>query len=364
MSGSPFRLRALPRTRTPRWLPAAVLLASLAAGLAAIGVVFAVGGVNPFYALARIFAGSFGSTYGLGETVTKAIPLILIGSGLAMAFRGKFWNIGAEGQLLAGATAATWVGLNVHLPGAPLVALMFLAGFAAGAAWGMLLAVLKSRFGVNEVISSLMLNYIAYELITLLVVGPWKGKAQQGFPYTDNFAAAVNLGVLPGTRIHAVTLGIALAAAVLLAVLLRATRFGYELRVAGENAEAARYAGINFLGLSLLVMAVSGGVAGLAGVGEVAGIHRHLTYPQAISAGYGFTAIIVAWLAKLNPLGAIASGFFFAGVLVGGDAIQVSLRLPAATVQVFNGMLLFCLIGGDFFLRNRVVLQRVRRESA
>ena len=362
--GLPFRLRALPRTHTPRWLPAAVLVGSLAAGLAAIGIVFAAVGVNPFYAFRRIFSGSFGSMYGLGETVTKAIPLILIGSGLALAFRGKFWNIGAEGQLLAGATAATWVGLNVSLPGPLLVGLMFLAGFAGGAAWGMLLAALKSRFGVNEVISSLMLNYVAYELITLLVVGPWKGKAQQGFPYTDNFPAAVNLGLLPGTRIHLVTLGVALAAALVLAVLLRATRFGYELRVAGENREAARYAGIDFMGLTLLMMAVSGGVAGLAGVGEVAGIHGHLTYPQAISAGYGFTAVIVAWLAKLNPLAAVASGFFFAGVLVGGDAIQVSLRLPAATVQVFNGMLLFCLIGGDFFLHNRVVVRWEARQRA
>lgn len=356
-----WRLRSVPRLSAPAWLPAAVLVASLAAGLAAVGVVFAASGVNPAYALYRIFAGSFGSVYGLGETATKAIPLILIGSGLALAFRGRFWNIGAEGQLLAGATAATWIGLNAHLPGPLLVALMFAAGGLAGALWGMILAALKARFAVNEVISSLMLNYIAYELITLLVVGPWRGKGQQGFPYTDNLPPAVSLGLIPGTRIHTVTLALAVAAALCLYVLLRATRFGYELRVAGENREAARYAGIDFLSLSLLLMAVSGGVAGLAGVGEVAGIHRHLTYPQSISAGYGFTAIIVAWLGKLSPLGVVASGFFYAGILVGGDAIQVSLRLPAATVQVFNGMLLFCLIGGDYFLHNRLTLHRPQR---
>ena len=310
--------------------------------------------MNPFYALGKIFAGSFGSSFGLGETVTKAIPLILIGSGLALAFRAKVWNIGAEGQLRAGATVATWIGLNVHLPGPLLIALMFAAGFAAGAAWGTLLALLKSRFGVNEVISSLMLNYIAYELITLLITGPWKGKTQHGFPYTDDLSPAASLWLIPGTRIHALTLALALAAAALLFVFLRATRFGYELRVMGENPEAARYAGINFLGVSLVMMAVSGGVAGLAGVGEVAAIHHHLSYPTAISSGYGYTAIIVAWLAKLNPLAAIASGLFFAGILVGGDAIQVSLGLPAATVQVFNGMLLVFLIGGNFFLANRV----------
>ena len=349
-----LRIRVLPRTHAPRGFSLLVLVASVVAGLAAVGVVFAASGVNPFYALGKIFAGSFGSSFGLGETVTKAIPLILIGSGLALAFRAKFWNIGAEGQLLAGATVATWIGLNVHLPGPLLIALMFAAGFAAGAAWGTLLALLKSRFGVNEVISSLMLNYIAYELITLLITGPWKGKTQHGFPYTDDLSPAASLWLIPGTRIHALTLALALTAAVLLFVFLRATRFGYELRVMGENPEAARYAGINFLGVSLVMMAVSGGVAGLAGVGEVAAIHHHLSYPTAISSGYGYTAIIVAWLAKLNPLAAIASGLFFAGILVGGDAIQVSLGLPAATVQVFNGMLLVFLIGGNFFLANRV----------
>jgi simple sugar transport system permease protein len=126
----------------------------------------------------------------------------------------------------------------------------------------------------------------------------------------------------------------------------------------GENQEAARYAGINGLGVSILMMLVSGGVAGLAGVGEVAAIHHHLSYPTAISSGYGFTAIIVAWLARLNPLAAVASGLFFAGILVGGDAIQVSLGLPAATVQVFNGMLLVCLIAGNFFLAHRLEVKR------
>ncbi len=234
---SPFRLSVLPRERESRGLAVLVLVGSLVAGLLAICVVFAASGVDPFYALYRIFSGSFGSVYGLGETVTKAIPLILIGAGLAFVFRAKFWNIGAEGQLLAGATAATWIGLNVHLPGTLLVALMFLAGFAAGAAWGALLALLKARFGVNEVISSLMLNYIAYELITLLITGPWKGPTQHGFPYTDDLSRAASLAVLPGTRIHYVTLAArargrrgALAAAAVEPSRLRAARARREPR--------------------------------------------------------------------------------------------------------------------------------------
>lgn len=349
----PYRLE--PRREVSTALSLLVLAGSLAAGLLAVAIVFIASGANPLYALSRIFMGSFGSVYGLGETLTKAIPLILIGSGLALAFRGKFWNIGAEGQLLAGAAAATWMGLNVHLPAALIVPLMFLAGFAAGALWGLVAAVLKARFGVNEVISTLMMNYIAFELITLLVTGPWKGTSQLGFPYTDNLPRAAMLWVIPSTRIHLLTLILALVSAGALFFILRSTRFGYELRVLGENPEAARYAGIDFMKVSLLIMLVSGGLAGVAGVGEVAGIHHRLAFPQTISSGYGFTGVIVAWLGKLNPLAAVVSGLFFAGILVGGDSIQVSLGLPAATVQVFNGMLLFFLIGGDFFLKNRVV---------
>jgi ABC-type uncharacterized transport system permease subunit len=341
-------------------LLAVVLVLSVLAGFAAVGVLFAARGVNPFYALWKIIGGSFFSLFGLTETVTKAIPLILIGAGLTLAFRAKFWNIGAESQLLLGAIASTWVGLQwgARLPAMALIPLMFLAGFLAGALWGIIPAVLKVRFGVNEVISTLMLNYVAAELLTLLIVGPWKGSTQQGFPYTDDLQGAAVLSLIGATRIHYPTLIVAVAAALILFVLVYSTRFGYELRVVGENPEAARYAGINFLRVTLILMVFSGGLAGLAGVGEAAGVHHHLTYPSVISAGYGFTAIIVAWLAKLNPAASILSAFFFAGILVGGDAIQISLGLPAATVQVFNGVLLFFLIMGDYFLANRLRLVR------
>jgi simple sugar transport system permease protein len=345
-------------------LQAAVLVLSVLVGFAAVGVLFAARGVNPFFALWKIIGGSFFSLFGLTETVTKAIPLILIGAGLTLAFRAKFWNIGAESQLLMGAIAGTWVGLqwSARLPAAALIPLMFLTGFLAGALWGIIPAVLKVRFGVNEVISTLMLNYVAAELLTLLIVGPWKGSTQQGFPYTDDLQGAAVLPLIGATRIHYPTLIVAVAAALILFVLVYSTRFGYELRVVGENPDAARYAGIDFLRVTLILMVLSGGLAGLAGVGEAAGVHHHLTYPSVISAGYGFTAIIVAWLAKLNPAASILSAFFFAGILVGGDAIQISLGLPAATVQVFNGVLLFFLIMGDYFLANR--LRLVRRTEA
>ncbi len=332
---------------------------SLAAGLLAISLTFMVFGVNPLFALAKIFSGSFGSFYGIKETITKAIPLILIGSGLALAFRAKFWNIGAESQLLMGAIFGTWVGLNwgPHLPSAAIVPLMFLAGFIGGAIWGLIPAILKIKFSINEVISTLMMNYICNEFMTLLVVGPWRGKTKFGFPYTDDLPASATLSLIPGSRIHYATLLIAIITVVVLGILVYKTRFGYEVRVIGENPEAARYSGIDFFKTTLVIMAISGGVAGLAGVGEAAGIHHYLSYPASISSGYGFTAIIVAWLAKLNPFYVILSAFFFAGILVGGDAIQISLGLPAATVHIFNGTLLIFLIMGDFFLKNQVRLQ-------
>lgn len=333
-----------------------ILILSLVAGLAAIGIIFLAKGVNPFFAIYKIFSSSFGSSYGIMETITKSIPLILIATGLTVAYRGKFWNIGAESQLLAGAAAATWIAINwaQYLPGWFAILLMFGAGFIAGALWGIVPAILKVRFGINEVISTLMLNYVGAEFIKMLVIGPWKGATQFGFPYTDKFSESVQLSIISGTRVHYLTLIIAFVAAVVVFILLFRTRFGYEVRVVGENQEAAKYAGIDFFKITLLMMVISGGLAGVAGVGEVAGLHHLLTYPETISSGYGFTAIIVAWLSRLNPLATIVSGFFFAGILVGGDAIQISLNLPQATVDVFNGVILIFLIMGEYFQNNKI----------
>jgi simple sugar transport system permease protein len=336
------------------------LVFSLAAGLVTISVIFLIFGVNPLFALMKIFGDSFGSLYGLKETVTKAIPLILIGGGLALAFRCKFWNIGAESQLLMGAIFSTWVGLNwgPHLPAYVVVPLMFLAGFIGGAFWGLIPAILKVRFSINEVISTLMLNYICIEFMTLLIVGPWKGKTKYGFPYTDDLPLSATLSLIPGSRIHYATLIVAILSVAVLGLAVMKTRFGYEVRVIGENPHAAKYSGIDFFKTTLIVMAISGGLAGMAGVGESAGIHRHLSYPENISSGYGYTGIIVAWLAKLNPFYVVISAIFFAGILVGGDAIQISLGLPAATVQIFNGTLLIFLIMGEFFLNNKVSIRK------
>jgi len=332
---------------------------SLLAGLVVISIIFLIVGANPIYAITEIFSGSFGSFYGFKETITKAIPLILIGTGLTLAFRAKFWNIGAEGQLLMGAIFSTWVGLSFGetLPPYVIVPMIFIAGFIGGALWGIIPAILKIKYSINEVISTLMLNYICAEFLTMLIVGPWKGNTRFGFPGTNNLPDSAILSLMPGSRIHYATLILAIICAIVLCIVVYKTRFGYEARVVGENPDAGKYAGINFLKTTLVLMAISGGLAGLAGVGEVAGIHHYLGYPASVSSGYGFTAIIVAWLAKLNPLYAIVSGIFFAGILVGGDAIQISLGLPAATVEIVNGTLLICLIMGDYFLKNKITIR-------
>ncbi len=339
------------------------MMLALTAGLVAIGVIFFLCGVNPLFAFKKIFSGSFGSLYGFKETITKAIPLMLIGGGLALAFKAKFWNIGAESQLLMGAIFGTWVGLNwgPSLSPIAIVPLMFMAGFIGGALWGLIPAIFKLRFAINEVISTLMLNYICAEFLTLLIVGPWKSKKKFGFPYTDDLPDSAILSLFPGSRIHVVTLILALVALIALTLVIYKIRFGYEVRVIGENPDAAKYAGIDFTRTTLFVMIISGGMAGMAGVGEVAGIHHYLSYPDSISSGYGFTAIIVAWLAKLNPVYVIFSGLFFAGVLVGGDAIQISLGLPAATVAIFNGTMLIFLIMGEFFTKNKIRIRSGER---
>jgi general nucleoside transport system permease protein len=361
-----MQITVLPRERCPASLNLFILIGSLLAGLLAISVVFALNRVNPAVAIFSIFKGSFGSLYGVKETITKAIPLILIGSGLAIAYKAKFWNIGAESQLLAGAVVATWVGLNwgPHLPAIVLVPLMFLSAFLGGALWGIVPAVLKIRFGINEVISTLMLNYIAFEFVKFLVVGPWKGTTKGGYPYTDDLPAAAILKQIPYSRISPVLLILAVAGALILGWLVYRSRFGYEIRVIGENAHAARYAGINFFRTSVLLMAISGGMAGLAGAGQLMSIHHYLSYPESLSAGYGFTAIIVAWLARLNPAYTVVSALFFAGIIVGGDAIQISMGMPAATVDVFNGMILVFLIMGDFFISHRVRIRLGRSVDA
>ena len=353
------------RLVTPRRVMLTVPVLSIVLALLAIAFVFIEYGVDPLYAYTEIFVGSFGSVYGLSETIVKAIPLILCGLGLTVAFKALVWNIGAEGQLLLGAIAATGIALYAFPDAPPMVVIpsMFATGFLSGALWGVIPAILKAKLRANEVITTLMMNYIASNLVDYLVYGPWKGLKEWGFPYTDKFSPSAWLPVLPplvpgmSHRIHYPTLILALTLAVVIYALVMKTKLGYEIRVTGENPDAAKYAGMSYFKTIVLAMLISGGIAGLAGVGEVAGVHYRLRYARGISPGYGFIAIIVAWLGRLNPLAIIPSSLLFGGLLVGGDAIQVSLGLPVAAIGIFNGVILFFVVGAELLMRYKITLQ-------
>jgi simple sugar transport system permease protein len=352
------RLQVERRLHTSRLISTLALVVSLLLALLAIGLVFSSLGVDPVYAYQRILRGGFGSLYGLSESLAKSIPLLLTGAGLALAFRARVYNIGAEGQLLLGAIVGGGIALNFgHWPRGVLLPVMFLGGFLGGALWAAIPALLKARFRVDEVLTSLMLVYVAGDLVRYLVYGPWRGPEERGFPYSSRFALAAQLPHLEGTRVHYPTLLLAVGLAIFLYLLLERTKLGYEIRVTGENPAAARYAGMSTDRIIVLVLLLSGGLAGMAGVGEVAGIHARLSPPEGISPGYGFTAIIVAWLARLNPLATILTAFLIGGLLVGGDAIQVALNLPAASIYIFNGMILLFIIAGDVFTRYRLRLE-------
>ena len=340
------------RLEPSRTIAILVPIASFVLALIVGGALLLAAGANPIETYKAMFDGAFGTDYGRSETLVKAVPLMLCGLAVSIAFRMKFWNIGAEGQLVMGALATAWIPLFVlddsSIPPGILLVIMGVAAFGAGAIWGLIPAALKAYLRVNEIITTLMLNYIAILFMDWLYTGPWKDKQGYGFPGTASFKEMAALPRLPewmgAGRLH-VGIIVALVAAALIWLVLLKTRWGYEIRVIGENPEAARYAGINLVRNILLVMIVSGGLAGLAGYGQVAGIAYRLQ--KGIAVGDGFTAIIVAWLAKLHPAGVILVSILMAGLSTGGDQITITMGLPAAMSRVLQGAILFFVLGGE-----------------
>jgi len=338
-----------------------ILFGSLVALLMGFGIaslIFWAYGVNLLYAYQKILKGSFGSGFAVSETIRRAIPLLLCGVGLSLAFRASFWNIGAEGQILAGAIAATWVALFSGIPEPLLIPAMFFFGFLAGVVWGFIPTFLKSKWQVNEIITTLMLNFIAASIVLYLIHGPWRGEEKRGFAYTNTFPQVAWLKMIGTTRVPWLTLILGLVAATLVYILVWKTTWGYEIRVIGENPDAGRFAGMSHFKVVLLVMFISGGLAGIAGVGEIAGIHHLLRNPEHISLGYGFTAIIVAWLARSNPLAVILTSLFFGAMFSGGDTIKVSLGIPFQAIYAINGIILSLLIASIVFTDYKISIRR------
>ena len=332
---------------SPWWVT--LMAVVLAFGLVAVFI--AVTGKNPGAVYTKMLGGAFATSFGITETLVKAIPLMLCGLGVSLAYRIQIWNIGAEGQFIAGALAATAV--TIYLPGLPgwlTLPVMLVAGMVGGGLWGLFTALPKVFFNVNELIISLMLNYVALLGLDFVVFGPWRDPKGMNFPGTPPFTDAQSLPLFGDTRLH-FGLILGLVAVVLAAVFVQRTRWGYELRLIGANPEAARHAGINLKGHILFVMLLSGGLAGLAGMAEVSGVAHKLMY--GISPGYGYTAIIVAWIARFNPFGIVASAVLFGGLIVGGYSVQ-TMGLPSSISSLLQGSVLFFLIAGSILGKVRV----------
>lgn len=347
-----------------------VRVLSLLLGLAVVAVIFLVYGINPIELYINIFRVAFFTRYGIIETLSRFIPLLLVAIGLAVPFRAKIDNIGAEGQLIVGAIAATGVAFSFqYLPSAVLIPIMFIAGFAAGALWALPIAIfrVKSKFKGSDVVISFLLVFPALYLVEYLVTGPWQDPEGWGFPQSPLIPEAAQIPLFPTTRIH-LTIIVAIALTLLIhQYLVRTkegiteTKLGYEINVMGENPEAGESMGMSFLKVAIITVLISGGLAGLAGVSEVAGNPNLYRLRMEISTGLGFTGIAVAWLGGLNPLGVIVSSLFFAGLLAGGIEIQ-SAGLPFGVVNLFNGAILFFVLVTEFFLRYTVE-GRLRRDN-
>jgi simple sugar transport system permease protein len=294
--------------------------------------------------------------WALQELAVKATPLALIAIGLSYCFRANLWNIGAEGQFVMGAVLGSWLALRAHGTDAGfwLLPAMLLLGAVGGALWGLIPAILRTRFGVSEILTSLMLVYVAQLTLDYLVRGPWRDPQGFNFPQSVTFDPAATLpAVFEGGRVHYGAV-FALAAVLVTALVVGRTLFGYRLRVTGEAPRAAFFAGFDARATTLAVFAISGALAGVAGISEVAGQIGQLQ--PSISPGYGFTAITVAFLGRLHPIGILVAALVVALTFIGGESAQILLRLPLDLTQAFQGILLLCVLAADALVTNRLRL--------
>jgi simple sugar transport system permease protein len=349
-----MRLRLEPRQRTPAWLNLLLPVIAVLATLVLTSGLIAAAGAEVIPAYGALFAGAFGSTFNSVETVVKAAPLVFTGLAVAVAFRAKFWNIGAEGQLLAGAMAAAFVGGLEGLPVWALAPLMILGGAIAGGLWASVPATLKVRYQVDDVVATLMLNFVMFYAMMALLDGPWKDPLS-GYPDSPDIRIDAEFPILMArTRLH---LGVALAlvSAVLVWLLMTRTTLGFAIRAVGENARAAAHAGIPVNRVVFTTAIISGGLAGLAGVGEVAGMHFQVM--ASLSPGYGYTGIVIAMLARLNPLGVVPAALFFAAVATGAESMSRKTGVPVFLADIIQGTSLICMLVALLFANFRVRLQ-------
>jgi len=333
----------------------------IAAGLTVVSgfILFGALGHDPIVALYTFFVKPINTVDGLAELALKATPLVLIAIGLSVGFRGNVWNIGAEGQLTVGAVAGGGLALAFYGQEGPwLLPAMILAGALGGMLWGAIPALLKTHFNANEILTSLMLTYVAIQGLGYLVHGPLRDPEGFNFPESRMFGEQALMPVLiEGTRLYASVI-LALAAVVAGWLLMDRTFFGFQVKVVGQAPAAANYAGYSRNRVVWMSFLISGGLAGITGLAEVAGPIGQLQ--PIISPGYGFAAIIVAFLGRLNPFGILLAGLLMALMYLGGETVQMDLKLPLAVTGVFQGMLLFFVLASDVLIRYRVRFGPVR----
>ncbi len=329
-------------------------LAAIIAALAAAGIVMAVMGHNPFKVYIQIVNGALGSAYRVKGMFNKVIPLTILSLGVAVAFKMKFWNIGAEGQMAMGAFGASYIALNYgQLPALVLLPLMFAAAAVWGGLWALIPALLKTRLDTSETLVTLMLNYIALKWITYLQYGPWKDGA---FPKIASFNANA---ILPGFLGIHIGWVIALVLALIIHVLLTRTKLGYEIAVIGESRTTAKYSGINVMKVIVVTMLISGALCGVTGMIQASAVEKTLN--SNITGGLGFTAVITTWLGRLSAPGVVLTSFLFGLLLQGGSFLETSMRISASVAQMLQGLIIFFVLGSEFFLQYKVSLVREKK---
>jgi ABC-type uncharacterized transport system permease subunit len=358
-----MRLQVEPRANAPLSLR---LLVSLLAGVAAlllVAIPVLLAGRNPFDAYGLMVKGAFGSLFSVSETLTRATPLILTGLAAAVAFRARLWNIGAEGQLYIGALAAVLVGSGLfQFPPLLMIPIVMLAGFLAGGFMMVVPAFLKQRFGADEVVITLLLNFVVILFVQMLIEGPLKDPLALGWPQSVPLLDAADYPkLIPRMRIH-LGLIVGIAAALILWIVVRRTVLGFEIRAVGENRAAAKFAGLPVNATLLKVALISGGLAGLAGVGEVAGVKGYLSAD--LSPGFGYSGIVVAMLAGLSPIGTVFAAIFVAAVFVGADSMSRATGISNYLADLVVALSLLCVLIGGFFVRFRVRLDRTAAQGA
>ena len=330
----------------------AVAIRTTAIILALIAVAFFIMllGHNPFSVYLSMIEGAFGSGYRITETIRKAIPLIIASLGISLAFRLKFWNIGAEGQIMMGAFGATFCALNFQsLPSYILLPVMGLASIICGGIWGAIPAYFRAKFRTNETIFTLMMNYIALKWLTYLQYGPWKDPGALGFPKIPGFTANAVLPSFFGLHIGWI---IAVLLIIIMHIFVNHTKRGYEINVVGESENTGRYAGMNVKFIIIYAIFLSGGLCGLAGMIEASGVNKTLSVE--ITRGVGYTAIITSWLSSLRaPVIAVVC-ILFAAMIQGGTFIQMAFQIPQSAAQILQGMILFFVLGSEFFIKYRI----------